>query len=327
MHHSPPRVRDDPPRSTLQLQIQRKRHKMRDISSPAEAPFRIRVKNGAVICTWDFKAGPDVKFTDTQIEHLDGPLPKTCYINLTNCPDAESAAAARPATAAAYETQALRAVAEHSDKISMTYVPPGVNHDPADIESLWKRVEGDDDEEGSPHFAVRIITDNLATLSEDVARRPRPYTFHTAWPRCGTERPLPAVAVSITDDLATVTLEPHTAELSDETKAAIVAANRTRVFLDARTLKPADYPQDTLAFLFSNATLVCVMALDCSKPDTEADVEAAHAIFDTRAEDSPWVVRLFNDAPGDWGDFIEKHRPRWQHCLTWPTYDAEPAAG
>jgi hypothetical protein len=69
------------------------------------------------------------------------------------------------------------------------------------------------------------------------------------------------------------------------------------------------------------------MALDCSKPDAEADVEAAHAIFDTQAEDSPWVVRLFNDAPRDWGDFIEKHRPVGQHCLAWPKYDAEPAAG
>jgi hypothetical protein len=309
---------------------------LRDSSGPAgEAPFRIKIKDGAVICTWDFKAEPDVKFTNTQIKHLDGPLPKTCYINLTNCPDAERAAAARPATPATYRTQALRAVAEHADKISMTYVPPGVNHDPADIESLWKRVEGDDnddEEEGPPHFAVRIITDNLATFSEDVVQRPRPYNFHTAWPRSGIDGPLPAVAVSFADDLATITLEPHTAELSEETKAAVCAASRTRVFLDARGLKPADYPEDTLAFLLSNAALVCVMAieppqirnvvagrvfpLECSKP--EADVEAAHALFDRQAEDSPWVVRLFNDAPRAWSEFIEQHRPVGQHCLVWP---------
>jgi hypothetical protein len=128
------RGRADPPRFTpATAQFKGNIMKLRDSSSPAvEAPFRIKVKDGAVICTWDFKTDPDVKFTDTQIEHLDGPLPKICYINLTNYPDAESAVAARPATAAAYETLALRAVAEHADKISDIYVPPGTNDGSAD---------------------------------------------------------------------------------------------------------------------------------------------------------------------------------------------------
>jgi len=297
-------------------------------SNPVQAPFRIKVRDDAVICTWDFKADPDVKFTDTQIEHLDGPLPKICYINLTNYPCAEYAAL-RPATAAAYETLALRAVAEHANKISEIYVPPGTNDGSADVESLWKRFECDDDnEDGPPHFEVRIITDNLATLSgTGVARLPRRYTFHTAWPRCGAKGPLPAIAVSIDDRVATVTLEPGTAEFSEETKAAIVAADMQRVFVDARGMKPADYPQEALAFLFREATLVCTMALDCSKPGAEDDIEATHKIFDTRAEDSSWVVRLFTDYPGEWGAFVDQHRPVGKHCLAWPTYDPGPAAG
>jgi hypothetical protein len=105
-----------------------------------------------------------------------------------------------------------------------------------------------------------------------------------ARPRYGVERPLPAVAVSIADSLAMVTLEPHTAELSEDIKAAIVAADRQRVFIDARYLKPADYPQEALAFLFSNATLVCARALDCGKPGAEDDIEAAHNIRHARGK-------------------------------------------
>jgi hypothetical protein len=141
------------------------------------------------------------------------------------------------------------------------------------------------------------------------------------------ERPLPAIAVSIDDRVATVTIEPRTAEFSEETKASIVAADMQRVFIDARGLKPVDYPQEALAFLFSNATLVCAMALDCSKPGAEDDIEATHAIFDARAENSSWVVRLFTDYPGEWGDCIEQQRPVGRHCLPWPTYDPEPVAG
>ena len=152
--------------------------------------------------------------------------------------------------------------------------------------------------------------------------------------------PLPAPAVSIADGVATITLEPHTAELNADTTAAIVAADRVRVFIDARSdapfskataggmVKTADYPQETLAFLISHATLVCVMVLDCSKPDAARDVEATQAIFDTRAtEDAPWVVRLYTDSPWDWGDFITKHRPVGAHCLASPIYEEESAAG
>jgi hypothetical protein len=148
---------------------------------------------------------------------------------------------------------------------------------------------------------------------------------------------LPAPAASIADGIATVTLEPHTAELREDTKAAIMAADRVRVFIDARSDAPfskamatpvttADYPQETLAFLISHATLVCVMVLDCSKPDAAGDVEATQAIFDTRAtENAPWVVRLYTDSPWDWGDFITKHRPVGAHCLASPIYEEESA--
>lgn len=291
-------------------------------SNPVQAPFHLKIEDGIVVGTWDYQAEPNVRFTDAQVEQLDGPLPKRIYIDLTS----RQGAAARPALAAAYETDALKAVSEHADKISMTFVPGGQKHDLAEIERLETLTEGDD-EDGPPHFAVRILTDDPEAVSEYVARRSRPSNFRTAWPRYGAKGPLPAIAVSIVDNVATVTIEPRTAEFSDETKAAIVAADMQRVFIDARGLKPADYPQESLALLFREATLVCAMGLDCSKPGAEDDIAATHAIFDARAEDSPWVVRLFTDSPREWGSFIEKHRPVGRHCLAWPTYDSEPAAG
>jgi hypothetical protein len=172
----------------------------------------------------------------------------------------------------------------------------------------------------------RLVPDtlraNALSIDADVASLTlEPFTRELT----NAEKVTPAVAVSFDEGVATITLEPHTTELSEETKAAIVAVDMQRIFIDARGWKPGDYPQNTLAFLLSNATLVCTM--DCSKPCAQAEIEVAHALFDARAEDSPWVVRIFTDCPGDWGDFVVKHRAVGQHCLAFPVYDAEPAAG
>ena len=262
---------------------------MQTDSNPVQGPFHLEVEDGIVVGTWNYQAEPNVRFTPAQVEQLDGPLPKRIYIDLAS---RHGAAAAGPVLAVADETDALKAVSEHADKISMTFVPAGQKHDLAEIERIETLAEGDD---GPPRFAVRILTNDPEAVSEYVARRSRPSNFRTAWPRCGAEGPLPAVAVSVADNVAAITLEPHSAELSEETRASIVAAERQRIFIDARGLRPGDYPEDTLAFLFSNATLVCVMALDSSNPDV--DVEAAHAIFDPRAEDSRWVVRTLQRRP------------------------------
>jgi hypothetical protein len=164
-------------------------------SNPVQGPFHLKVEDGIVIGTWDYQADPDVKFTDAEVEQLDGPLPKRIYLDLIGYQGAATAVLTRPATAAAYETEALKAVSEHADKISMTYVPAGKKHDFAEVERLATISEGDEAE--SHHFTVRILTDDKEAVSEYVGRRARPYNFRTAWPRYGVEGPLPAVAVSI----------------------------------------------------------------------------------------------------------------------------------
>jgi hypothetical protein len=175
---------------------------MQTDSNPVQGPFRLKVEDDIVIGTWDYQAEPDVRFTDAQIEQLDGPLPKRIYLDLTGCQGAAAAALTRPAPAAAYETDALKAVSEHADKLSMTYVPADQKHDLAEIERLETLAEGDD-EDGAPHFTVRILTDDPEAVSEYVRRRSRPSDFCTAWPRYGAQGALPAIAVSIADNVAT----------------------------------------------------------------------------------------------------------------------------
>jgi hypothetical protein len=84
---------------------------------------------------------------------------------------------------------------------------------------------------------------------------------------------LPAIAVSIADGIATVILEPHTAEMSEEVKTSLLNAERVRVFIDARTgaklsrpvfgaVKATDCPPETLAFLVQHADLICALVVD-----------------------------------------------------------------
>lgn len=290
-------------------------------ANPVQAPFHFKVEDGTVIGRWDYHA--DVKFTDAEIAQLDGPEPKILYLDVTG---GRSATSTFVALSAATATAALKATAERVDKMSTVYVPADAKGDFVEVRRL-AAIADCDDEDGPHNFTVALLTDDPEAVEEYVVHRPRKRgPFVTEWPRRG-EVPLPAIAVSVADNVAMVTIEPHTAELSEETKAAIVAANRQRVFIDARGLEPGAYPQEALAFLFSNATLVCARALDCRKSGAEDDIEASHAIFDEQAENSSWVVRLFTDSPRAWGEFIEKHRPLGGHCLAWPTYDPEPAAG
>jgi hypothetical protein len=310
------------PRSMQRLNPKKDTPDMRTDSNPVQAPSRLKVENGVVIGRWRYH--DDVKFTDSEIAQLDGPLPKIIYIEVTG---GRAASTAFLALSAATATAALKAVAERADQLSTVYMPADAKRDLAEFKQFAMISEGDDDDEPH-HFTVRVVVDDPEAESEYVIHQPRVLApFAKVWPRCGAKGPLSAIAVSIDDRVATVTLEPGTAEFSEETKAAIVAADMQRVFIDARGLKPADYPEDSLAFLFREATLVCAMGLDCSKPGAEDDIEATHAIFDARAEGSLWVVRLFTDCPGEWGDFVQQHRPVGRHCLAWPTYDPEPAAG
>lgn len=273
-----------------------------------------------MIGRWDYRT--DVKFTDAELAQLDGPAPKIIYLDVIG---GRAATTTFAALSAATATTALKAVAERADKLLTVYVPADTKHDFAEVQRLAAISECDDD--GPHHFTVTLLTDDPEAVIEYADRPRKRGPFATGWPRYGARGPFPAIAVSIADSVAAVTIEPHTAELSEETKAAIVAANRQRVFIDARGLEPGAYPQEALAFLFSNATLVCARALDCRKSGAEDDIEASHAIFDEQAENSSWVVRLFTDSPRAWGEFIEKHRPLGGHCLAWPTYDPEPAAG
>ena len=148
---------------------------------------------------------------------------------------------------------------------------------------------------------------------------------------------LPAIAVSIADGIATVILEPHTAEMSEEAKAALLAADRVRVFIDARTnahlsrlafgpVKATDYPADTLAFLVHHADLICAKVVDCPDNAPPDEIEKIFAAFDSEeVEDCRWAIRLFMDEPSSWGEHIEMYRPRDAVCLTSPIYKDEVA--
>ncbi len=184
---------------------------MQTDSNPVQAPFHLKVEDDIVIGTWDYQADPDVRFTDAQVEQLDGPLPKRLYLDLTGGHATTSAFATLSTTTA---TAALKAIAERADKLSTAYVRADRKHDVAEIERLETLAEGDDETE-PPYFTVRILTDDKEAVSEYVARRALPFNFITPWPRYGVERPLPAVAVSIADNVAAITLEPDTAEMSE----------------------------------------------------------------------------------------------------------------
>ena len=282
--------------------------------TPHRIPFDLKVEDNTVVGDWDYHAV--VKFTEDEIVQLDDPARKLISFDNTAGRDATSTFAALSAATA---TTALKAIGERTDKLSTVYVPAGTVHNFAKVRQLAAISDCDDDD-------TILLPDHPSAAGEYVAHRPSALApFAARWPRGIAERPLPAIAVSFDEGVATIVLERNTAELSEETKAAIVAADMQRVFIDACGFKPVDYPQEALAFLFRSATLVCAMALDCSDTGPKDDIAAAHTIFDARAEHSRWVVRLFTNSLREWGQFIKKHRPVGQHCLAWPTYDPEPA--
>jgi hypothetical protein len=144
---------------------------------------------------------------------------------------------------------------------------------------------------------------------------------------------LPPVAVTIEDGVATITLEPHTAELTSDVKVAVLGAERVRVFIDARTnanlsrpvcapIKITDYAPDTLSFLVQHADLICAAIVDCRKDATPCEIEKIMSQFDGReAEDSRFVIRFFTDRPWDFGEYVELHRPKAKVRLASPSYN------
>ena len=105
------------------------------------------------------------------------------------------------------------------------------------------------------------------------------------------QAPLPPNAVSIADELAVVVLEPHTLELTEAEKTAILAAKRIRGFIDGRATanlsRPvsaptqiSDYPADTLRFCLQHASLVCVGVVDCREDSTAGEIESLLRQFD-----------------------------------------------
>jgi hypothetical protein len=151
---------------------------MQTDSNPVQGPFQLKVENGAVIGVWSYHA--DVRFTDAEIAHLEGPVPKIIYLDATG---GRAATSTFVALSAATATGALKAVAERADKLSTVYVPTDAKHDFAEFERLATISEGDDDD-GPHHFTVRLLTDDPGAVSECVAHRPRALApFATPWPR------------------------------------------------------------------------------------------------------------------------------------------------
>jgi hypothetical protein len=72
---------------------------------------------------------------------------------------------------------------------------------------------------------------------------------------------LPANALSITDDVAVLVVEPFTRNLTEAEKASLLGAKRARIFIDHRVranlsrplaapIKIEDYPAEVLRFLY-----------------------------------------------------------------------------
>jgi hypothetical protein len=141
-------------------------------------PLQLKVENGAVIGRWRYHA--DVKFTDAEIAHLDGPAPKIIYLDVTG---GRAATSTFVALSAATATAALKTVAERADKLSTVYVPADTRHDFAEVRRLAASSDCDDDD-GPHHFTVILLTDDPDAVSEYVAHRPRALApFATPWPR------------------------------------------------------------------------------------------------------------------------------------------------
>jgi hypothetical protein len=144
--------------------------------------------------------------------------------------------------------------------------------------------------------------------------------------------PLPAIALSITEEVATITLEPRVRELTAAEKKAVLAVNRTRVFIDSRAaanlssplpdpIKISDYPADTLRFCFQHATLVLIGVVDCRRDHSADEIESLLRQFDgSDVEDSHFVIRMLTDAPFDVGDYISLHRPYVPFRVASPHY-------
>jgi hypothetical protein len=132
---------------------------------------------------------------------------------------------------------------------------------------------------------------------------------------------LPPVAVSIADGVAAVTISPFTRDLTDAERAAILAADRQRIFIrawgDAKpTASPAhikfsDYPSDTIKWCIDHASLICVGVLnECQNP-SETDVEALLSHFDRDdVAEHRFVIRLIVDAQAGVTNDLWLQRPR-----------------
>jgi hypothetical protein len=149
---------------------------------------------------------------------------------------------------------------------------------------------------------------------------------------------LPANALSITDDVAVLVVEPFTRNLTEAEKASLLGAKRARIFIDHRVganlsrplatpIKIEDYPADVLRFCIQHATLICVGVVDCRKESTADEIETLLSKFDGNdVEDERVVVRMLTDAPFDVSDYLSLHRP-YVPFLVASSHDTEdPAA-
>jgi hypothetical protein len=131
----------------------------------------------------------------------------------------------------------------------------------------------------------------------------------------------PANALSITENMAVLVLEPFTRGLTEAEKVAILAAERVRVFVDSRVdanlsrpvsapIKINDYPSDTLRFFVDHADHICVGVVDHSRKSCPNEIEALLAQFDGEdTEDCRFVIRVLTDSPFELGDYFALHRP------------------
>jgi hypothetical protein len=147
----------------------------------------------------------------------------------------------------------------------------------------------------------------------------------------------PANALSITENMAVVVLEPFTRDLTEAEKLAILAAERVRVFVDSRIdanlsrpvsapIKMTDYPTNTLRFFVDHADHICIGVVDHSRKSCPNEIEALLAQFDGKGiEDCRFVIRMLTDSPFDLGDYVALSRPSVPLRVASPRYMEDTA--
>jgi hypothetical protein len=125
--------------------------------------------------------------------------------------------------------------------------------------------------------------------------------------------------------VATIVLEPPTAELSNQAQNALLCADIVHVTINALNAAADDFPPDTLAFVLRNADRIYGM-VDCG-PMAPGYWEALiDGMTFPKLENGRWNVRLLASDPTSWEARINLLGPVGPFELASPIYFEDTAA-